>query len=157
MRCKAYLDNNATTALDSRVADYMIQDDSFLSPSNPSSVHTLGQRTKSKITKARQIIAEYLHAKPQEILFTSGGTESMNFLIRGLIRSHERPHILSSAIEHSCVEKTLLFLQAEGCQVTFLPVSEVGSLALELIEQHITPSTKLLVFSAANGETGVLQ
>src|SRR3990167_4164696 len=157
MAHRIYLDNNATTELDPRVAAVMIQDIEEALPANPSSVHFFGQQAKNKLTKARSILASHLKASPQEILFTSGGTESLNFLIRGFAASSKPTHILSSSIEHSCIEKTLVSLQQDGCDVTFLPVTHEGNVSIKLIEQSITKNTKLLVFSAVNGETGVKQ
>ncbi|MBS0628114.1 MAG: aminotransferase class V-fold PLP-dependent enzyme, partial [Verrucomicrobia bacterium] len=106
MKPRIYLDNNATTALAPEVIEAMIHDLSS-PPSNPSSLHTFGQEAKKKLLGARQVVASYLKVKPSEILFTSGGTESMNFLIKGLVTPSTKPHILTSNVEHSCIEKTL--------------------------------------------------
>ncbi|MBX9923731.1 MAG: cysteine desulfurase [Rhabdochlamydiaceae bacterium] len=154
MKNKIYLDNNATTALDEQVLK-VIEADLRAPPSNPSSIHFLGREAKDKLQMARQSLASFFHVKPQEILFTSGGTESMNSLLKGLIDPRKRPHILTSNIEHSCVEKTLKDLEKQGCSVTFLPAGLKGSVSLEQLQEAITPETKYLVFGAANSETGV--
>ena len=156
MKPRIYLDNNATTALDPEVINVMTQDLSS-PPSNPSSLHSFGQDAKRKLLKARETIATYLNVKPKEILFTSGGTESMNFLLKGLIKPLEKPHILTSNVEHSCIEKTLQDLEKAGCEVTYLPAGLLCFVSKDDIEKAIQPNTKLLVFSAVNGETGVKQ
>ncbi len=152
-----YLDNNATTSLDPEVARVMIEDLSSGLPLNPSSTHSLGQQAKGLLSKARQTLATYLSIKPKEIIFTSGGTESMNFLIRGHIPSLEKIHIITSNIEHSCIEKTLVNLTSQGHELSFLPATLGGAVSTQSIEQAINPLTKLLVFSAVNSETGVKQ
>lgn len=154
MNSPIYLDNNATTQIDPRVASVIIES-IHSPPENPSSIHFFGRDAKNKLLKARETVARYLHVKPQEILFTSGGTESMNLLLRGLIIPSSKPHILTSNIEHSCVEKTLLDLQSKGCTVSFLPAGLKGFVSIEDIETAITPSTQFLVFGAINSETGV--
>lgn len=156
MRPKIYLDNNATTVVDPCVIK-VIMEDLAAPPSNPSSMHFYGQQAKNKLIKARQTIASYFKVKPTEIIFTSGGTESMNTLIRGLLIQVNKPHIISSNVEHSCIEKTLLDLKSKGCELTLLPVGLSGIISSEAIENAITPNTKLLVFSAVNSETGVRQ
>ncbi len=153
MTYRIYLDNNATTQLAPEVVSVMTQDLSS-PPYNPSSVHFFGREAKAKLMQARDSIARFFRIRPQEILFTSGGTESMNFLIKGLIDPANSPHILTSNVEHSCVEKTLLHLQSKGCQVTFLPVGLKGFVSIEELRNAIQPNTKFLVFNAANSETG---
>ena len=155
---RIYLDNNATTAIDPSVIRVMTEDLSS-PPANPSSMHFYGQQAKNKLTKARQTLASYFKVKPTEIIFTSGGTESMNTLIRGLFTqtTTNKSHIISSNVEHSSVEKTLLTLKEQGCEVTFLPVGLSGILSSETLENAITSHTKLLVFSAVNSETGIKQ
>ena len=154
MNLKIYLDNNATTLIDPRVAAVMIENLNS-PPENPSSIHFFGREAKNKLLKAREILANYLKAKPHEILFTSGGTESMNLLLKGLISPSSKPHILTSNIEHACVENTLLDLQSKGCEVTFLKAGLKGFVDVEEIEKAITPATQFLVFGAVNSETGV--
>jgi cysteine desulfurase len=154
MTTKIYLDNNATTALDPQVAA-CIMEDLNSPPSNPSSMHFFGRDAKLKLLKARESIARFFSVKPQEVIFTSSGTESMNLLLRGLIDPTLSPHVITSNIEHSCVQKTLLDLSEKGCKVSFLPAGLKGAVSLEELRQAITPETKFLVFSAASSETGV--
>jgi cysteine desulfurase len=93
-----------------------------------------------------------LKVKPNEILFTSGGTESMNFLLKG---ARAEGHIISTNIEHSCVYHTLLELQKQGADVSFLPAGLLGAVSPELIEAAIRPDTRFITLCAVNGETGV--
>lgn len=117
-------------------------------PANPSSVHAFGQRAKSLLASARQKVASFFGASPEEILFTSGGTESLNAFLRGIPKGH----IVTTSIEHSAVYKTLKTLDHE---VTELPVGLLGAPTLKQIEEALLPHTSAIVLSAANGETGV--
>jgi len=151
---KIYLDNNATTELDPAVIAVLTQDLKS-PPSNPSSMHSFGRDAKLKLLKARTFIAEFFKVKPHETVFTSSGTESMNLLLRGLIDPAYSPHILTSNVEHSCVQKTLLDLEAKGCKVTFLPAGLKGAVSAEELKKAIAPDVKFLVFGSASSETGV--
>lgn len=146
-----YLDNNATTALDPRVFKAMVHELSQ-PPSNPSSVHTLGQNARQRLIAARSTVSSFFEAKPEEIIFTSGGTESANLFLRGLGTSG---HIITTAIDHSCVYKTIQFLENKGLKATYIPVGSWGAPSLEHITAAIRPDTRALIFSAANAETGV--
>lgn len=152
---KIYLDNNATTSVAPEVIEKVIEE-LHAAPSNPSSVHFFGQQAKSRLNKARQTIAQCLKVKPTEIIFTSGGTESMNLLIHSFCHTLEKGHIITSAIEHSCVQKSLDFQKTYGWDVTYLPVCEKGCITLEQIEKSLKPNTRMLIFSGANSETGVM-
>ena len=123
-------------------------------PSNPSSVHFFGQMAKARLSKARSAIASHLKVKPTEVVFTSGGTESMNLLIQGFC-SKEPGHIITSNIEHSCVYQTLKKLQEKGWEVTYVPAGSFGAVTPSQIEEAIKPNTRLIVLSSANSETGV--
>lgn len=151
---RIYLDNNATTEIDPAVFTAM-QEELLLGPANPSSLHYFGQEAKKRLSKARQTLASYLKVKSSEILFTSGGTESINLILRGYAQHHPGCHILSSSIEHAAVYNTLKQLEKSGCAVTFLSPDETGSIPLEKIEQAVRPNTKMIALSAANSETGV--
>lgn len=151
---RIYLDNNATTLLDPDVLDVMIAE-LAAPPHNPSSIHSFGQEAKKVLSDARSTIAEFLDVKPQEILFTSGGTEGMNLLIRGSVSQPSTAHIIGSAIDHPCVYNTLLDLQAQGADVTFLPVDSHGAPRPADLQAALRPDTTLIVLSAANSETGV--
>lgn len=153
MKTKIYLDNNATTFVDPRVIQSMLP--VFTSQfGNPSSIHQFGQEAKKLLQNARSTIASYLGVKPTEIIFTSGGTESINLLLQGHFLD-KKGHILSSNIEHSSVYKTLGFLGKKGCKVTYLQAGELGAVTVEQIEEAITADTSLLCFTAVNSETGV--
>lgn len=156
MKSKVYLDSNATTQIDPRVVSIMIEDLSSF-PANPSSQHSFGQKAKQKLLQAREKIANYCKVKPSEILFTSGGTESMNFLIKGLLNPLEKPHVITSNIEHACIQKTLQELENQGCEVSYLKAGLAGACSTDHIRTAIKSNTKLLVFSAVNSETGVKQ
>lgn len=148
---RIYLDNNATTALDPRVFKAMLVDLQG-PPANPSSVHWFGNQAKNLLQQARLSIASFFQAKPEEITFTSGGTESTNLFLRGL---EKKGHVISTKIEHSCIYKTLLTLEKEGLKVTYLPVGPWGAPLPEDLKAAIRPETTAIVLSAANNETGV--
>lgn len=148
---RIYLDNNATTALDPRVFKAMLADLHGL-PANPSSVHWFGQQARGLLTKARQTVASFFQADPKEIIFTSGGTESINLFLRGI---GTKGHVITSTIEHSCVYKTLQILEKQGLKVTYIPVGPWGAPLPEHIASAIRPDTLAIALSAANSETGV--
>jgi len=143
-----YLDNNATTALDTRVLEAMHKD---VGPLNPSSIHSYGQRAKKLLAKSRAQISDYFRVKPHEIIFTSCGTEALNMLIMGLIGPND--HIISTDIEHAAIFNTLQSIENE---VTYLKCGDRGHPTPQAILDSLTEKTKLLVFSAVNGETGVM-
>lgn len=144
---KIYLDNNATTLVDPRVIAAMC-DELSLSPSNPSSTHSFGQAAKKRLQNAREKIAAFFKCKPSEVIFTSGATEAINMLLRGI----KARHIISSDIEHSAVYNTLKNFESD---VTFLSAGHKGYIDSQDLVQAIQASTNLLVFGAANSETGV--
>jgi len=152
LKKRIYLDNNATTCLDPRVIEAMMAELNDL-PSNPSSIHSFGREAKAKLSASRKRIADYLRVSPQSILFTSGGTEGLNFLIRGMV--DENAHIITSNTEHSSVEKTLSHLENRGVSITYLPSGLRGAIQPEQLEEAILPETSLIVLGAVNGETGV--
>lgn len=143
---RVYLDNNATTGVDPRVLEAMLPELSP-HPANPSSQHYEGKQAKSRLSKARETIARYLKVKPQEIIFTSGGTESLALLLHSA-----QGHVITSNVEHSSVENTLKKAQ---CEVTYLPVGTWGAVQPAQVALAIRPHTKLIVLSAVNSETGV--
>src|SRR5690606_24871143 len=128
---RVYLDNSATTQVAPEVLEAMM---SFLTENfgNPSSIHHFGQIARSAVDKARHQVAEILNARPNEIILTSGGTESNNLAIRGLIQElmrkdpDVRPHIITSVIEHPAVKMVCEDLEKSGCDVTYLPCHEDG-------------------------------
>ncbi len=150
---RIYLDNNATTQIDPLVVEAMVEE-LVAPPRNPSSVHHFGQEGKKVLSDCRSQIASFLNVKPSEILFTSGGTEGMNLLIRGAL-DDSKAHIIGSPIDHSCVHSTLNDLQAKGADVTFLPVDTYGAPHPDDLQKALSPDTKLIVLTAANSETGI--
>ena len=154
-RGRIFLDNNATTPLDPRVLERMIIDLSG-GPYNPSSLHFFGQEGKKLLSNARAQIAQFIGAKPNEIIFTSGGTESMNFLIKGIAEKTNPAHIITSSIEHASVYYSMQHLEKKGATVTYLNPGLWGAPRPDEVLTAITPQTGLIVLTAANSETGVL-
>lgn len=149
-----YLDNNSTTELDPRVFQAMYHD-FHGAPANPSSTHFLGQKAANALLRARSTIASYLKKRPDEIIFTSGGTEAINLAIRGLTEGKKEGHIISSNIEHSAVYETLLTLKKKGFTLDLIPAGEEGTISPQKVQEMITPSTRLIALSWCNSETGV--
>jgi len=154
MNERIYLDNNSTTGVDPRVLEAMLPVLSEV-PSNPSSLHFFGKEAKNRLNKSRETVAAFLKVKPQEIVFTSCGTEAMNFLLRGLFPGQVSGHAISSNVEHSCVNKTLLNLKEKGLDVSFLPAGLFGAVSPEQIKEAIRPDTRFISLIAVNNETGV--
>ena len=153
-----YLDNNATTPLDSEVFKEMMPYMTTIY-GNPSSIHMAGRKSKSAIEKARDQVAKALNTSASEIYFTSGGTESDNMAIRGLARAlkDKGNHIISSKIEHPAVLNTLEELKSEGYEITLLDVDKNGFVNLEQLENAITNKTILITIMYANNEIGTIE
>jgi len=151
---RIYLDNNATTFVSPEVYTAMLQE-LQMPPSNPSSFHYYGQQAKSRLLKARECLAKHLGTYSQEIIFTSGGTESMNLLIFGFAHKNSPGHIITSNIEHACVESPIKELMNHGWQATFIKPGAAGSISIEDILANIRPDTKAIILGYANSETGV--
>ncbi len=154
-----YFDNAATTAMNQAALDAMIP---ALSETyaNASSLHTAGQFAKEKLEQARADIAECLGAQPNEILFTSGGSEADNQAIISAARwgaKRDKRHIVSTAFEHHAVLHTLQKLEKEGYEVTYLDVHEEGMVCPEEVEAAIRPDTCLVTVMYANNEIGSIQ
>jgi len=156
MNQKIYLDNNATTSIDKKVLDQIIN---LTSPLNPSSTHFYGKKAKELLEDAREIIASYLKVKNNNLVFTSGGTESSNLGIRSLLESRskikEKGHIIASDIDHSCVYNTLKHLEKEGFEISYIKVGKYGAIKPDQIISQIKKNTKLIATSFVNSETGV--
>lgn len=155
-----YLDYNATTPLDPRVFETMAE--WFLGPpaNAGSRTHTYGQRAKEGVEAARGQVASVLGAQPEEIVFTSGATESNNLAILGLAEFGERTarkHIVSTTIEHKAVLEPLDRLRKCGFEVELAPVTEGGYVEPEAIAEKLRPDTLLVSVMHANNETGILQ
>jgi len=153
-----YLDYNATTPIDSEVIDAMMP---FLNEhfGNPSSSHYYGQITKKAVDKARKQVANLLNCSQNEIIFTSGGTESNNFAIKGTAFAliNKGNHIITSKIEHPSVLESCKFLEAKGFEITCLPVNETGLVNIIDVERAIKPDTVLITIMHSNNETGSIQ
>lgn len=156
---RIYLDYNATTPVDPAVLEAMLP---YFSGDfgNASSIHTFGQRARAAVETAREQVASLLNARPQEIIFTSGGTESDNHAIFGVVQSlHTQPaaHIITTAIEHEAVLNTCQALEKEGVAVTYLPVSRNGLIDLGDLRKAIRPETILMTIMHGNNELGTVQ
>jgi cysteine desulfurase len=153
-----YLDYNATTPIDPEVAQVM---QPFLAQyfGNPSSVHQYGVQTKKAVEVARQQLAILLNCQPDEIIFTSGGTEANNYAIKGVAYQHRNKgnHIITTSVEHPAVTEVCQFLQTQGFQVNYVPVDETGLVDPADIEKAITPGTILISVMHANNEVGTIQ
>ena len=124
---------------------------------NPSSIHQYGRLASRAISKARKQVAELISAKPDEIFFTSGGTESNNTAIFGIAKGRKKRHIITSSIEHDAVLEPCKKLQNEGFTVTYLPVDRYGIISLDDLKNSITNETILVSIMFANNEVGTIQ
>ena len=153
-----YLDYNATTPVDPVVAEAMKP---YLSGlfGNPSSAHYYGFAARNAVEESRKKVATLIGCSPEEIIFTSGGTESDNMAIRGIARAerHQGNHIITSAIEHPAVIEACRYLEQNGFMVTYLPVDEHGVVRLDELKKSITGRTILVSIMHANNETGTIQ
>ena len=156
---RTYLDHNATTPLAPTVLETVttVLREQF---GNASSVHMFGQMAKAQIDRARAAVADLIGARPQEIVFTSGGTEADNLAIRGAAEAAapgRKRHLVASAIEHDAVLKTLKALSRRGWTTTLLPVDEGGIVAPGALETALTDETVLVSVMHANNEIGTVQ
>jgi cysteine desulfurase len=168
---RVYLDYNATTPVEPQVLDAML---SYFSVdfANASSIHTPGQRARAAVESAREQVAALISARPQEIVFTSGGTESDNHAIFGVLNSHvaqpilavhssfakaTASHIITTTIEHEAVLNTCQVVEKEATSVTYLKVDRQGLIDPESVRQAIRPETTLITVMHANNELGTVQ
>lgn len=155
---RVYLDNSATTPIDPAVLEAMMPylTDKF---GNPSSIHHFGQEARSAVDKARHEVAAFLNARPNEVVFTSGGTESNNLAVRGLAEANSKygRHIVTSAIEHPAVRSVCDDLVERGYKVTVVPVHGDGIIRISDLEDAITDDTILISIMTANNEIGTIQ
>ncbi|XP_078508348.1 cysteine desulfurase isoform X1 [Lissotriton helveticus] len=154
-----YLDVQATTPMDPRVLDRMLP---YLVNyyGNPHSrTHAYGWESEKAMEKAREQVASLIGADPREIIFTSGATESNNLAVKGVARFYKsrKKHIITTQTEHKCVLDSCRSLQAEGFNITYLPVKKNGLLDLNELEKSIRPDTSLVSVMAVNNEIGVKQ
>ena len=154
----AYLDNAATTQVYPDVRDVMMQtmSEDF---GNPSSLHMKGVDAENYIKEAKKIFADILKVQEKEIIFTSGGTESNNMALIGAARANCRRgrHIITTAIEHASVYNPLIALEAEGFEVTYLPVDEHGMVLIEALKSALREDTILVSVMCVNNEIGTIE
>jgi len=164
---RVYLDYNATTPVEPEVLDAMLP---YLAGEfgNASSIHTFGQTARAAVETAREQVAALIGARPQEIFFTSGGTESDNHAIFGIVSSSltptgsstsstSRPHITTSLVEHEAVLNACQALERQGVDVTYLSVDREGLLDLDDLRHALRPETALITVMHANNELGTVQ
>src|SRR5260370_23249856 len=155
---RVYLDFNATTPVEPEVLDAMLP---YFSTefANAASIHTPGQRARGAVETAREQVAALIGARLQEIVFTSGGTESDNHAIFGILEAaggHEK-HVVTSAIEHEAVLNACQALEKEGVRVTYLATDREGHIDLGELRRAIRPETVLITIMHANNELGTVQ
>src|SRR5690625_1214966 len=150
-----YLDNSATTKPFSSIVESFTQVTKQYF-GNPSSIHHLGGQSEKLLTSARDQVAQLLEVNSEEIIFTSGGTEGNNMVIKGIAYKHQNrgKHMITTAIEHPSVLETFQQLEREGFHVTYLPVNEAGQVNVDDVEQAITDETILLSIMHVNNEIG---
>jgi len=151
-----YTDNNATTQVAPEVLEEMLPYFHELY-GNPSSMHTFGGSVGHKIKAARAKVASLIGASPEEIIFTSCGTESNNTAIQAAIRSYpDKMHIITTRVEHPAVKNLCEYLSKNGYRVTFVPVDRKGRLDLDYLYENITDDTAIVSVMWANNESGVI-
>ena len=153
-----YLDHNATTPVHPEILNAM---QPYFSEvfGNASSLHQSGREAKAALENARQSIADILGCEASELIFTSGGTESDNFAIKGtaFANRNKGKHIITSSIEHHAVGISCEFLEKEGFDITYLPVDSYGFVDPDDLRRAVRPDTILITIMYANNETGVIQ
>ena len=154
----SYMDHSATSPVNPEVLKEMLPyfTESF---GNASTLYALGREARTAMENARKQVASLIGAQPNEIYFTSGGTESDNIAIKGTTSKlkNKGNHIITSDIEHPAVEETCKYLEKNGYQVTYLPVGEEGIVKVSDVEAAITPETILITVMHANNEIGTIQ
>ena len=156
MRGRIYLDHNASTPVHPEVLAAMLP---FFGEvyGNPSSVHAFGRAARDAVDDARGTIARFLGSRPEEIVFTSGGTESDNFGVKGLALARGAGHVVTSRIEHHAVLRTCEALEGQGFDVTYLPVDDQGRLDPDDVKRALRPDTLAISVMHANSEVGTIQ
>ncbi|MBJ7956234.1 cysteine desulfurase family protein [Bacillus mycoides] len=155
---RIYLDHAATSPTHPEVVEKMIpyMTETF---GNPSSIHFYGRQTRHAVDEARRVCARSIHASPNEIIFTSGGTEADNLALIGVARAnrHKGNHIITTQIEHHAILHTCELLEREGFEVTYLPVDETGRVQVSDIQKALTEETILVSIMFGNNEVGTIQ
>lgn len=152
------MDHGATSRLDKRVLEKMLPYFTNIF-GNASSLHDFGQEAKDALDNARETVAKCIDAKPEEIVFTSGGSESDNLAVKGIafLFQEKGKHIITSEIEHPAVLNTAKFLEKKGFEVTYLPVNKEGIVEIEDVKKAIRDDTILISIMHANNEIGTIQ
>lgn len=153
---RVYLDHNATTPLDPRVYE-AIRPYFTEVFGNASSPHNFGRTAKHALEESRETVARVIGAAPEEVIFTSGGTEADNLAIRGIAYHRKRGHIITSSIEHHAILRTCNALESDGFEVTYLPVDSQGRVDPDDLRKSIRKDTILISVMFANNETGVIE
>lgn len=155
---EAYLDNSATTVVSQGVKEIVIKTmtEDF---GNPSSMHMKGVEAERYLRNAGEVIAKILKVNEKEIIFTSGGTESNNLALIGIAEANKRAgkHIITSSVEHASVLNTMKYLEAQGYEVTYLPVNERGQVKLDVLQDAVREDTILVSVMYVNNEVGALE
>ncbi|MDA1664485.1 cysteine desulfurase NifS [Bacillus thuringiensis serovar kyushuensis] len=155
---RIYLDHAATSPTHPEVVEKMIP---YMTEifGNPSSIHFYGRQTRNTVDGARRVCARSIHANPNEIIFTSGGTEADNLALIGVARAnrHKGNHIITTQIEHHAILHTCELLEREGFEVTYLPVDETGRIQVSDIQKALTEETILVSIMFGNNEVGTMQ
>jgi cysteine desulfurase len=159
LKLPIYLDHHATTPLDPRVLEAMTPYFTEFFGNAASRIHAFGREAHRAVEAAREIIGGSIQARPQDICFTSGATESVNLAIKGLFHAgaETRQHFITVVTEHPAVLDSFRRIESEGAEVTYLPVDAKGRLDPNQIADAITPHTRMVSVMAANNEIGVLQ
>ena len=155
---EVYADYAATTPVKSEVVEVMM--DIYQSHyGNPSSIHSIGRDARKYLDESRRTVAKCLGAKPSEVIFTSGATESNNTAIKGLVKANEHigNHLITTKIEHHSVLHVFEQLEREGYDVTYLDVDDTGAIDLDQLEEVITDKTILVSIMFVNNEVGTVQ
>lgn len=153
-----YLDNSATTKPDEQIMKaFVLANERFYA--NPASLHEMGVESNKLLSRSRQQVADVLNTKEEHIIFTSGGSESNNFLLKGIARAntHRGKHILVSAVEHASVLETAKALESEGFHVDYVKVDHQGVIKLDDLRQKLTKDTVLVSIMHINNEVGAIQ
>jgi len=157
MKKVIYLDNASTTPLDKESAEKAINF-CIEKYANPSSHSSLGEEVKKEIEDARKKIADFINSEPEEIIFTSGATESINFALKGLASAYpEKNQIITSEIEHPAVLETCRFLEKHGFKIEYIPVNKEGIVSIKDIKDKISEKTLVVSIMHVNNEIGTIQ
>jgi cysteine desulfurase len=156
MTRRVYLDHNASTPVHPEVVAAMLPyfGDVY---GNPSSVHGFGRDARAAVDVARERVAAFLRVRPDELVFTSGGTESDNFGLKGLALARGRGHVITSTIEHHAVLRSAQALEAQGFAATYLPVDQYGMIDPDDVRRELRPDTVAISIMHANSEVGTIQ